>query len=232
MTEFNGEWLAIDQQKYKDACIRLSKNLDNFKTDGDYRRWVGNDCRGADVVESFDKAVDLPYVSKNDEIGGPILHHGKSAATLRFMKVADDLSPPVNSIIVEIGGGYGGQCLVMKTLHNVGYTIIDIPEALELSRAYLAANNIKCGFISTENVPKLSCDILISDYCLSELDEEGIDFYLDQIDAQLIHLTCLDKIVYIKKALEKRGYSVTETDEHPKTSNHGNKILRGVKRGG
>ena len=219
--KFNGRWTP-DSKSYREACLRLSKNLKGFKQDPYYIPFVGNDIRPAKTVAAFDQAVTLPYISQNDEIGNPILHNGKSAATLRFAKVVQDIKGSYKSVI-EIGGGYGGQCLVMKALKQVDYTIVDIPEALELSKAYLKANGVKCSFVSSENVIPSECDLLISDYCLSELDETGINFYLDLIKFKLGYFTLNTRFDIVINRLEKE-YRVEVFDEIPATSRHKNKV--------
>ena len=222
--KFNGKWKP-ETQDYRNTCLRLAKDLTNFKRDSYYIGFVGNDVRPKTTVEAFDKVVNLPYVSKNDKIGNPQLHNGKSAATLRFMKVVEDNYNSVNRV-VEIGGGYGGQCLVYKELCEVDYTIVDIPEALELSKAYLKANEVECNFISSEEFKKVDCDLLISDYCLSELDEKGIDFYLDNITFNVGYFTLNGMFDYVINKLKGMGYNVNVYNEEPKTSKHENKVVQ------
>ena len=129
--KFKGNWLP-EKQIYKETCLRLAKDLTNFKQDKDYIYYVGNDVRGQAVVEAFDKVVKLPYIKENDKIGNPRLHNGKSAGTLRFMKVYQDIQRFKYNDIVEVGGGYGGQCLVIQKIKPVKYTIIDIPAYINL----------------------------------------------------------------------------------------------------
>jgi hypothetical protein len=221
--KFKGKWNP-EKDSYKDACLRLSKDLTNFKQDKQYIPFVGNDIRPLPTVEAFDKVVKLPYVSKNDVIGNPILHNGKSAATLRFAKVVQDIKGNYKKVI-EIGGGYGGQCLVMKELVDVDYTIIDIPEALELSKAYLKANNVDCSFMSSQAVKPSQCDLLISDYCISELDQAGIDFYLDHIKFKIGYFTLNARFDNVINRL-KQEYRVVVDDEIPATSRHKNIIVK------
>ena len=92
----------------------------------------------------------LPYFDvfrDNDAIGNPIVYdygvYGTfSPTTLRYIKIAGDLIEKFGDLsnmhIVEIGGGYGGQC---KTLASLGmfkkYTIIDLPPCNHLSKRYL-----------------------------------------------------------------------------------------------
>lgn len=227
--KFHGRWLP-DSESYRETCLRLANNLDGFKQDPKYIRYVGNDNRKAPVVEAFDRVVTLPYVAKNDAIGSPRLHNGKSAGTLRFMRVVQELQHLPIATVIEIGGGYGGQCLVMKEVVDVEYTIVDIPEALELSKAYLEANKVVAGYVSSEAVPMMTCDLMISDYCLSELDKEGVLFYLSRIRSKYIHITCNaigERQEWLLDTLRKR-YHLTIAEENPKTSHHPNIIIYGV----
>ena len=68
--KFKGKWLS-ENKSYREVCLRLSKDLDNFKRDPEYAYFVGNDTRGKDVVEAFDKVVELPYCFRNDLVGNP-----------------------------------------------------------------------------------------------------------------------------------------------------------------
>lgn len=96
----------------------------------------------------------------------------------RFIKVKKDISVFDYSSVVEIGSGYGGQCQIIKCKN---YTLIDIPESLEVAKAYLKKNNIKANFISTENIKNIKADLCISNYALSELNNQGIVFYMNNI---------------------------------------------------
>lgn len=225
--KFKGKWLP-ESDKYKQACLRLADDLTDFKQDPDYIGYVGNDTRGAGVILAFDKVVNLPYVSENDKVGSPTLHEGKSAGTLRFMKVVQDTLEWDIKDIVEIGGGYGGQALVFNKLRPTKYTIIDIPEALKLAKAYL--KDIKVKFISSENVPKIETDLLISDYCISELNNKGVDFYLDRIKAKYYYFTCNnmgESKDYLVNRL-KEFCDITVVPEEPKTSHHDNYVIYAV----
>lgn len=227
--KFNGKWLP-EHDRYKKSCVRSAKNLLHFKQDPDYIKYVGNDVRGQAVVNAFDKVVTLPYVQKNDTWGNPITWGGKSAGTLRFMKVVQDLEKWQFNSVVEIGGGYGGQCLVMKEFKDVEYTIIDIPDALTLSRTYLKANDVKCNFISSDNVPEIECDLLLSDYCLSEFNVDGVEFYLNRVKSKYSYITS-NANGKMKEDLEQslsKRYSITSLPENPKTTHHNNTIYYGV----
>lgn len=186
------KWLA-DSETYRETCLRLSKDLSNFKQDLEYIRYVGVDARGPYYVNAFSNAVTFPYVSKNDRIGNPVLHNGKSAGTLRYMWVVEQcLMRWRFKSVIEIGGGYGGQYLVMDELvPGIPYLIVDIYEALELADAYLMANGIEASMTnSLDIVEDPTVDLIISDYALSEFDEELMRYYLDEINSKYIHCAC------------------------------------------
>ena len=232
--KFKGKWLP-EKPSYREACLRLSKDLSNFKQDPEYAYFVGNDTRGKDVVEAFDKVVDYPYVHENDVMGSPILHNCRSAGTLRYMKVLQDIDKQVglastDASVIEIGGGYGGQCLVFNIMGIEDYTIIDLPEANELQRKYLEENDIECNLIPSTDVPECNTEILLSDYCLSEFDQEGVDFYLDLITFEYGYFTGMRSgIDRIANTLIGKGYTIDIDKEVPKTSKHENFILTAKK---
>lgn len=86
---------------------------------------------------------------ENDLLGNPIVYdYGQygifSPTTLRYIKVARDLRKKFGDMshmrVVEIGGGYGGQCKILSDLCGfASYTIIDLPEAVKLANKYLSA---------------------------------------------------------------------------------------------
>lgn len=135
-------------------------------------------------------------ISKNDVIGNPdIFEYGDdgkySPTTLRYVKVASDIINqfkickeqfPIS--IVEIGSGYGGQCLLLDQLINVkSYTLVDTSSALRLARKYLERHVTKCKlqFYTINEIESLQPDILISNYAFSELCRDLQDAYLKKI---------------------------------------------------
>lgn len=219
------KWTA-DSEKYRKACLRAANDLTNFKQDPDYFSHVGNDTRGADVVEAFDKVVYLPYVSKNDKLGNPSLHNGKSAGTLRYMKVYQDIKYTKPESIVEIGGGYGGQCLVIKEfMPDIDYGIIDIEEACELQKAYLNANDVD-GVLSISKPCIVTADLCIADYSLTEFDEELIRYYVTLVGAEQWYITGSQNIELVCSILQDFDYTTHVSPEHPITSRHYNYLIR------
>lgn len=137
----------------------------------------------------------IPLLDKiflDDRIGLPSSHSFSlgygSATTLRYIKVAGDLLdefPNINNFkIVEIGGGYGGQCRILKNLTGFyEYSIIDLSVCLPLISKYLQClklNNVKLlDSTNLDNIP--SFDLLISNYAISEIDQQDQLKYLEKI---------------------------------------------------
>jgi len=134
----------------------------------------------------------LDHFRKNDAFGGPTLGNfgpgiGVFApSTLRYVKVLSDLSFLFGDLkkfrIVEIGGGYGGQCAIISQLFPFSsYTIIDLPETTQLQNRYLQALGVKGVTLLpyTSLSSPLECDLLISNYALCEIKKPLADKYLE-----------------------------------------------------
>lgn len=186
---------ACFRERYKKACLRAAENLTGFKRDPDYACNVGRDTRSRSHARYFLPFVEsLPYCAENDRLGNPKLHdlNGlKSVGTLSYMKVVADLLPYKYQSAIEIGGGYGGQCLIQQLLRPVSYTIIDLPEALKLVETYLGNFPVEYTPLPASEVSSLSADLVISDFCLSELEKESALFYIRNVvrHCKLLYVT-------------------------------------------
>lgn len=154
---------------------------------------------GAQYAESFLKTSPsyqqlLPEFRRNDEVGDPASHQypqiGRfSAATLRYIKFLSDMEILFGSLngfhIVEIGGGYGGQCrLIMSRFKPASYTMIDLPEMLHLASRYLGTFDIDKSIAFRrpfQRLPKPSADLVISNYAVSEMKRSVQDRYLLEV---------------------------------------------------
>jgi putative sugar O-methyltransferase len=137
------------------------------------------------MIEKF-KANDYygnPKVDIFDKIGAI------SSTTLRYMKVASDLQLAYGSSlnqksVVEIGGGYGGQCLILSFLYQFkDYTLVDLPEALALTKKYLEKHNIHNVIYKRfdETISGLDFDLVISNYAFCECSPEMRRKYVHEI---------------------------------------------------
>lgn len=136
---------------------------------------------------------NLEQFRENDRIGNPIIKRFHTLgpfcpATLRYIKIAGDLEALFGSLnektIVEIGGGYGGQCRILSTLFSFKeYIIIDLPEVLNLARKYLDQLGVKnVRYLTPDQVlPNMSCDLVISNYAFSECFYKAQVEYMEKI---------------------------------------------------
>lgn len=130
---------------------------------------------------------------ENDTLGRPDIYyydpHGWfSPTTLRYVKVACDLKKLLGDLrqihIVEIGGGYGGQCKILSDFTGfASYTLIDIPEALALTKKYLDLLGIQnVTYIENKNLHEVGhYDLVISNFAFSEIDRHEQQNYLQKV---------------------------------------------------
>lgn len=225
------KWLP-DNNQYRTACENA--DLRTFKQDPSYAAIVGNDTRGYNTTKAFYEEVKhMPYCSDNDILGNPVLHEidGKkvSCGTLRYMKVKKDLERWKFNSVVEIGGGYGGQRLILRDVENYG--IVDIDEALDLAVDYLHHDRIEVftffmpDYLVKDYSDRLKSDLCLSDYALCEFDEELMDFYIEKVvkNCKYGYFTVNMNFELLEQKLSKY-FSLEIVDEYPKTSKHNNKI--------
>lgn len=131
---------------------------------------------------------------ENDLIGGTNkFYYGKkhvSPTTLRYIYTAYDINNKINVEnldIVEIGGGYGGQCKIMHDMQSFfgrffkSYTIIDLSSVVKLQSKYLNRLGYNVNFIEYDNLTEMKYDLCISNYGFGELDRNIQDNYVDKV---------------------------------------------------
>jgi hypothetical protein len=239
---YSGKWNPIDDQvgqNYVNVCNFLAQNLNGFKRHPCYCTVVGNDLRDRETAVRFFNYLkeNSPRIFEkidlfrlNDSIGNPNIYDidgiSISPGTLRYLRVLHDIIELDPTSILEIGGGYGGQALVTKLYNNnIDYSIVDIPEAKNLQESYLNTvlpdNNIT--LISTDNIDTSEeYDLMLSDYCISEFNEEGVDFYIDvakKCKTGYFTINSTGKIKdYLLEKLKEVFNTVDVKDEYPLTS--------------
>ena len=141
---------------------------------------------------------DFPDLWKNiqtyisgDKIGGPnlVTYRGVTASpvTLRYVKVLGDLLNCFGSLdglnVVEIGGGYGGQCKVIQDHCKVkSYTLIDLEAPLRLADRWLSTNLVTNYTLQIpEDLPDIEYDLVISNYAFTEFTGEYQRLYADKV---------------------------------------------------
>ena len=135
----------------------------------------------------------LSLFSLSDDIGFPKkfyyrwVHRNFAATTLRYVKVLGDLEQLFGLLsdmdIVEIGGGYGGQCKVIYDIMKPrSYTIVDLPEALAITGKYLKQFEIEDVIFETPDAAfGDSYDLYISNYAFSEVAFDYQRSYAEKI---------------------------------------------------
>lgn len=120
------------------------------------------------------------FFTSNDEYGSPErFQYGDiliSPTTLQYIYVFNRLEELCGSLkdqkIIEIGGGYGGQC---KIIHDyckpASYGISDLKEACMLQKKYLSKFEVQAMLYPEYYTVEYPHDLVISNYALSEITE-------------------------------------------------------------
>ena len=219
--KFKGNW-APDCTEWRDTCSNISNDLTNFKSNPVYRRIIANDLRDFEPTKTLFYFIKDTYpelfeklniFNTSDSIGAPNIYNIEGIdvcpGTLRFVKVLGDIKSFNPKKIIEIGSGYGGQCKIIKDYLDVEYTLIDLPESLSVGKAYLKYFNVDATYISSENISlEESYDLVISDYCISELSYDGISFYIDNVVSK-----CKNGYFTINNDQETRNFLLSKLQE-------------------
>lgn len=147
---------------------------------------------------------DPTWFTENDKYGNPIRFDYKnvglvSPTTLRYVKVAVELQSMFglrmnDARVIEIGGGYGGQARILKTLFPaVQYTIFDLPESLALANVYLKKYDVEVDLIDGLRYARpdtsigLPGDIFLSNYALTECSPDVMALYIKHVALNCSH---------------------------------------------
>lgn len=180
----------FDYGPFREACSRAARpgGLLEFRRDPAILQVV--ECVSPDEGLVYARAIERCFPRRwfavaclaNDRVGHPeTVTYGGAAlapATWRYAFRALELSATVGPLgglsVVEIGGGYGGLAATMAQLEPAGaYAIVDAPEPGAMQAAYLRSLGV--GGVQTASVlpaEPLAPDLVVSDFALSELDED------------------------------------------------------------
>jgi putative sugar O-methyltransferase len=120
--------------------------------------------------------------------------------------------------LLEIGAGYGRTChSIMSNYDLASYTIVDLPNCMQLSKAYLAEvldedRYSRVKFIPVEDFERgvdLAVDLSLNIDSFAEMDQSVVREYLKYIDAAA-------KIFYVKNPVGK--YLDSSLDRHSQGS--------------
>jgi ribosomal protein RSM22 (predicted rRNA methylase) len=238
-----------DTQEYRSVCINAANDDECFRvfkrnpiyngilehvseSQGNlYLNYIKNNSPELlDIIEKF----------KENDIHGDTVSFAYpeigyiSPSTLRYIKVLSDIKNIFGDItgkkIIEIGAGYGGQCLVLNKLFAPSeYAIVDLDESSELSNKYLKLHGINPRIIKISEIDNIDedFDIVISNYAYSELNIDLQDLYYDKIIkrskngyltynfiSNISNINSYNKVEVFNKFAEK---NIKTLDELPKT---------------
>jgi putative sugar O-methyltransferase len=137
----------------------------------------------------------LSKMLENDRIGNPVRYDYLDIGlvcptTLRYIKNLYDIasmidaSEPKFNNIVEIGGGYGGLCRMLKSIFSINnYLLIDFSEVNQLSKRYLSEYYTdKILWMTPETFSNVNnVDLCISNYAFSECDRKIQNEYYEKV---------------------------------------------------
>lgn len=257
--KFEGKWKIKPNEKVGEFKETVNSILENelefeiFKQNKRYNSIVGCDSMGepactilVDAIKNTNKIMfdDINKFKSNDIYGQPTLYDTEvglfSPNTLRYILVLAEIEKYIGSLdnkkIIEIGSAHGGQCYVISKHFNFkSYTLIDMPEVIELSKKYISllkTKNVKYNDIN--NVVSKKSDLVISNFALSELDDTGINFYFEKIISKTENFYITTNIIDKERRTKTKDkfsekFNITEYKE-PELRKTGTGIWIGIKK--
>lgn len=193
---------------YLEICDKASQHEDafnTFKSKGEYSHIVATAMPQSFALNYYNLMKDqFPNIlimhekfATNDMYGDSLIHTFDdvklSFDTLRYMYTACKLVSKFGDLselnIVEIGGGYGGQCKIISDLCKrvKSYTLIDLAKPLKLQSTYLQKFQLRnINFMDAFNYEPGKYDLVISQYAFSEC---GIDVQIEYYNKILKNCT-------------------------------------------
>lgn len=194
----SGNTWAKDFFSFCQEAIDKEVAFEVFKQHSAFTSIIGSDVRDATFTQKALNRITntkvqelLPQFSSGDHIGRPFLYEIENIGsiapgTIYHAAILSDILDRVGEIegldVVEIGPGYGGQAKVLLDYGIKSCTLIDMLPASKLQEKYLRLLNYKnVEFWDADNLKKGEWDLAISNWCLSEFNDEGIEFYVKNI---------------------------------------------------
>jgi hypothetical protein len=150
--------------------IQMVSKYEKYLSKLQWNKIMTNDIIGNPITYDFSNVM-RSYISLNSYIFSP--------TTLRYVYTALDILSKVTkkSIkIVEIGGGYGGQCKILFDIASLfdivieSYTILDLKYPNMIQKKYLDRCGIEINCLTVDNYKLSEIHLLISNFALSEID--------------------------------------------------------------
>lgn len=197
--------------------FRLScKNVDitKFKRDQHLRGIVENVSKAFGLkylknIQKYDKNLNWERIKELNDIGNPeneisIANNIEiSPTTLRYVQFALDMLYHAKKMgmkslrIVEVGGGYGFQSVLLYEFSKLfeisidNYQILDLLEVNHLQRSFLKKadySKVKCLTINEYSFA--NDNFFISNYALGEFDREWQNIYISKVVSKISHGFC------------------------------------------
>ena len=256
---YEGEWSAdpVDNEgvhygnNFFNFCYKACHDeniFKEFKRHPQFTSIVGSDIRGKHYVEGWLSTITNPSIKKllplfasGDSIGSPDLYEVEqvgfiSPGTIYHASILNDIIDKIGDIsnfkVVEIGPGYGGQAKVLLDYGVKHCTLIDVKNVNELQKKYLTGLNYSnVDFWSNKNIKQDQWDLVISNWCLSEFDKQGIDFYIQEVIQNckfgyfLMNMWDEDRKSFLLNELKKHFTTVETYAESIKTHVNENWVL-------
>jgi putative sugar O-methyltransferase len=233
-----------DNNTYPSIC-QLAVDSDDFflsfKQNEQYREILEHTSfnQGMSYLDVIKR--DNPYLldnidkfKENDSLGCPNKYQydtlGEiSPSTLRYIKILSDLKKLFGNLngldIVEIGGGYGGQCKIISDIFNFKYyDILDLKSVSNLINKYLSKLDVKNAkaYPIEGYLCKDKYDLIISNYAFSELNRSVQNEYLNKIINKCVHGYMICNMInnfdsFSKEELIGMNKNIRITEEEPKT---------------
>jgi len=232
---------TIQINNYLDDCINACDDdeiFKNFKKLEGYRIILEGGPKNLfdTFLDHIDNSSDpdlffdnLEKFRINDSLGNPDIYEESrigrfSGSTLKYafnaIEIINFIKNYGNGIdkikkIVEIGGGYGGLCLILSGFIEFdSYTLVDLPEVCKLIEKYLSKfphlqgkiNTISCNNLNEDTFDEI--DFVIA---ISSLGECNLDTQLKYFDT----IVKKSSLSYIIRNLDTRE----RLDEHRETIN-------------
>lgn len=227
---------------YNNSLSNIDEIYNNFKRDHSFTNILEHVSIPFGI--EYKKLIEQEYfinienylnlIYNNDSIGNPNLHLidniNTSPSNFRYIYHSLLIQSKLrnwfntkNLKIIEIGGGYGGLCYYIKNIikdYDIDYSIIDLPNVNSLQCKFLNDVNIKCNLYSCNNIDEMEkeYDLIISNYCLSEISIQNRIEYLSRI------IPNCKKEFYIWNSLSFEGLNLSKyiiEDEKPQTNYEG-----------
>lgn len=225
--------------------------FENFKRNNIFCAIIGNDVRDNVISNSLYNRVkdtvlykDIEKYKTNDIYGNPVKYYYDdigyiSPGTLYFIDVLADILNKFNNIdklnILEIGSGYGGQAKIILDYGIKEYTCLDVKEPLSLCKKYLDLfeyTNVK--YIDVNNIETNlfdKYDLVISNWCLSEFDINGMEYYIEHVikfinkGYFLMNIWENDRKEFLIENMKKYFTNIYIEEEKTKTNSNNNFLL-------